>query len=131
MSRRATSTFTIDSWDEEPYDDHEGVRLSRARVTKTFSGVVAGRSTSDLRMAVTPPGSAVYVALERIVGPVDGKEGSFVLHHTATTSGGAQSGSWPVVPDSGTGQLEGLRGQAEISVGLDGGHTLILDYDFA
>jgi Protein of unknown function (DUF3224) len=34
-----------------------------------------------------------------------------------------------VVPDSGTGQLRGLRGDADIGVEPDGGHTFRLDYE--
>ncbi len=43
--------------------------------------------------------------------------------------GGAQSGSYTVVPDSGTGQLAGLSGQGDIAVDAGGAHTLTLDYD--
>jgi hypothetical protein len=31
MSERATASFDITTWDEEPYDERDGVRLSRAR----------------------------------------------------------------------------------------------------
>ena len=40
MSMRATGTFEIGAWDEEPYDDREGAKLSRTRVTKVFRGDV-------------------------------------------------------------------------------------------
>ncbi len=33
------------------------------------------------------------------------------------------------MPDTGTGDLLGLRGEAEISLGPDGGHSFSLDYD--
>jgi hypothetical protein len=35
------------------------------------------------------------------------------------------------VPDTGTGGLLGLRGEAEISVSTDGDHSFSLDYDLA
>jgi hypothetical protein len=35
------------------------------------------------------------------------------------------------VPDTETGELLGLRGEAEISVGSDGGHSFSLDYALA
>ena len=46
-------------------------------------------------------------------------------------SGDGQPASWSVVPDSGTGELQGLRGQARIDVLPDGGHVFTLDYELA
>ncbi|HEX9413581.1 MAG TPA: DUF3224 domain-containing protein [Ktedonobacterales bacterium] len=129
MSTQATGTFTIDTWESEPYDEQDGVQLARTRVTKTFHGEIAGQSTAELLMASAQEGSAAYVGFERIVGHVHDHSGSFVLHHSATTSHGAQSASWSVVPDSGTGDLRGLRGEARIIVEPDGGHAFTLDYD--
>jgi hypothetical protein len=74
-------------------------------------------------------GSAAYVGFERITGQLLGREGTFLLHHTASAARGDQPGAWTVVPDSGTGELCGLRGNAEISVASDGGHTFVLEYD--
>lgn len=131
MSKSATGTFEIESWDEKPHDEREGTRLTRTRVTKTFHGDIEGESTAELLMAYgSEEGSAAYVGFERIAGHVDGRSGSFVLHHTASTSRNGQAASWSVVPDSATGELLGLRGEAQISVEPDGGHSFTLDYDF-
>lgn len=129
MGSQATGTFTIDTWEEEPYDERDGAKLTRTRVTKTFHGQIEGQSTAELLMAYAQEGSAAYVGFERIVGRVHDRSGSFVLQHTATGSRGAQSASWSVVPDSGTGELRSLRGEARIVVEPDGGHTFTLEYD--
>ena len=129
MTTRASGTFDVEGFDQEPYDDREGATLSRARLTKTFKGDVEATSSVEMLMAVAQEGSAAYVAFERIVGAVHGRSGSFVLHHSATSSGGGQSGTWTVVPDSGTGDLRGLRGEAQIVIEPDGGHTFTLDYE--
>ena len=132
MGTQATSMFEIAGWDEEPYDDLDGTRLTRTRVTKTFRGDVEGESTAELLMAYgSEEGSAAYAGFERVVGRVHGRAGSFVLHHTATSdgSGGEPSAAWSVVPDSGTGELRGLRGEALISVEPGGGHSFALDYE--
>lgn len=129
MSIRATSMFDIDSWDGTPYDERDGVALSRTRVTKTFHGDIEGKSTAELLMAGAQEGSAAYVGFERIEGRLHGRSGSFILHHSATMSHDAQSASWTVVPDSGTGELRSLRGEAKIINEPDGGHTFTLDYD--
>ena len=131
MSTSATGKFEIDSWDEKPYDEREGARLTRTRVTKTFNGDIEGESTAELLMAYgAREGSAAYVGFERIVGSVNGRSGSFVLHHNASGARGERSATWSVVPDSGTGELGGLKGEARISIEADGGHSFTLDYDF-
>lgn len=131
MSTRAKATFEINTWDEKPYDEQEGAKLTRTHVTKTFHGEVEGESTAELLMAyAAEEGSAAYVGFERFLGRLQDRSGSFVLHHDATSSRGRQSATWSVVPDSGTGELRGLRGEARISVEPDGGHSFTLDYDF-
>jgi hypothetical protein len=126
---RATGTFDIDSWDQQPYDDRDGVQMARTRVAKTFHGEIEGTSTAELLMVGAPNGSAAYVGMERIVCRVHGRTGSFVLLHDAVRSATTQSATWSIVPDSGTGELQGLRGAAQITIEPDGGHTFTLDYD--
>jgi hypothetical protein len=130
VGERAAGTFEISGWDEAPYDERDGVRLSRALVTKTFSGDVEGESVAELLLAYgAEEGSAAYTGLERVVGRVHGRAGSFVLRHGATMERGEGEANVSVVPDSGTGELRGLRGEARISVEPDGGHTFTLDYE--
>jgi Protein of unknown function (DUF3224) len=129
MSERATASFEITTWDEQAYDEQDGIKLSRTRVVKTFRGEIEGESTAELLMAVAGQDSAAYVGVERVTGRVNGRQGSFVYLHTATAAGGAQSASWPVVADSGTGELAGIGGQVRIDNLPDGGHVLTLDYE--
>ena len=74
------------------------------------------------------PGSAGYVAMERVTGSLKGRTGSFVLQHSATMTRGTQKASIAVVPDSGTGELQGISGTMTISVGTDGSHSYEFDY---
>jgi hypothetical protein len=129
MTNQATGAFTIDDWEDEPFGEQDGVKLSRVRVTKTFAGEIAGSSTAALVMAGAQEGSAAYVGLEQVVGSVHDHSGSFVLQHSATMTKDAQSLSLTVVPDSGTGELLGVSGQGRIEIDAEGGHTLILDYE--
>jgi hypothetical protein len=55
-------------------------------------------------------GSAKFVGLERVVGRLGDRWGSFVLEHSGTFEGGVAEASWSVVPGSGTGEPRGLRG---------------------
>ena len=131
MTTHATCTFAIASWEPEEYDDRDGVKLTRTRVAKTFQGDLQGQSTAELLMAGAPGGSAVYVGLERIVGRVHDRSGSFVLVHDASMSSDGQSLNLTIMRDSGTGELQGIGGRGNITIDADGGHTLTLDYDFS
>jgi Protein of unknown function (DUF3224) len=128
MSERATASFDITTWDEQPYDEHDGVKLSRTRVVKAFRGEIEGESTAELLMALAGEDAAAYVGVERVTGRVNGRQGSFVYLHTATAAGGSQSASWPVMAGSGSGELAGISGQIRIDNLPDGGHVLTLDY---
>ena len=129
MSERAIASFDITTWDEQPWDERDGIRLSRTRVVKAFRGEIEGESTAELLMAVAGEDSAAYVGVERVAGRVNGREGSFVYLHTATAARGSQSASWPVLADSGTGELVGISGQVRIDNLPEGGHVFTLDYD--
>jgi hypothetical protein len=69
------------------------------------------------------------VGIERIVGRLHERSGSFVLVHDASMSSDGQSLSLTIMRDSGTGELQGISGQGNIIIDADGGHTLTLDYD--
>jgi hypothetical protein len=127
--RRAVATFTNDTYEEEPYDDREGTVLGRTHITRTFEGDLAGEATAELLTARAASGSAAYVALDRISGRLEGREGSFVLAHHGTVSSEGAEVAGSVVPDSGTGGLRGLHGSGQITVDEDGHHQLTLEYE--
>ena len=129
MTTRATCTFEITAWEAVEYDDLDSVKLTRTHVAKTFQGDLEGQSTAELLMAGAPGGSAVYVGLERIVGQLGGRSGSFVFVHDASMSSDGQSLSLTIMRDSGTGELQDIGGQGNIIINADGGHTLTLDYN--
>jgi Protein of unknown function (DUF3224) len=131
MTLQATSAFTITDWEPTTIDDSDGVSLTRTKVTKTFTGDLEGTSVAELLMAGAPNDSAAYVGFERIEGMLNGRAGSFILHHNAVSVGGKQSASWIIMANSGTGDLQGISGAAQIVIDADGGHTLLLDYDLA
>jgi hypothetical protein len=129
MTLHATSAFTITGWEPTTIDDRDGVNLTRTKVIKTFTGDLEGASVAELLMAGAPNDSAAYVGFERIEGKLNGRAGSFILHHNAVSARGEQSATWTIMTDSGTGELEDISGAAQIVIDADGGHTLILDYD--
>jgi Protein of unknown function (DUF3224) len=108
---KATGTFTIKSWDEQPFAELEGApKLTRARVTTTYTGDLDGEGTSVLVMAYDGA-DASYAGYERVVGSLGGRSGSFVLRLAGGFEQGAARTDWTVVEGSGTGELAGLQGQ--------------------
>ena len=131
MRTRATGTFEVKTWDEKPYDESGGgAKLTRARVTKSFHGDIEGEGTLEYLMAYRGDGSASFVGLERVVGQVGGRSGSFVLQHGGTFEGGTAKVTWLVVPGCGTGDLRGLRGEGGFASGHQQRYPMTLDYDF-
>ena len=102
--------------------------LVRMALDKRFSGDLEASSLGQM-LASNPgvEGSAGYVAIERVVGTLGGRSGSFVLQHSGTLNRGAPSLSVAVVPDSGTEGLLGLVGSMTIER-VDGKHLYRFDY---
>ena len=124
-------TFEVTMTAEPPYDDVDGVTLARVAFDKRFRGPLDATSKVNMIGARTPvQGSAGYVAIERVRGTLDGKEGTFVLQHSGLMNRGAPSLTVTVVPDSGTGALKGLSGTMEIRI-VDGKHFYTFDYELA
>ena len=130
MKNVANARFTIKSWDEKPYSEGEDLpKLTRAAVAKTFAGDIGGDGHVEYLMMYRSDGSATFVGLERIVGQVAGKTGSFVLQRTGVFENGMAKESYFVVPGSGTGDLRGLRGEGTSAVGHGIEHPLALNYE--
>lgn len=130
MKSVANSRFTITGWDEKPYSEGPDLpKLTRAAVTKTFTGDIAGEGQVEYLMMYRSDGSATFVGLERVVGQVAGKTGSFVLQRTGVFENGTAKESYVVIPGSGTGDLRGLRGEGKSAVGHGSEHPLTLSYE--
>ncbi len=131
MSTHATATFQVKSWDEKPYDEiDDGPKLTRVSVTKSFAGDIEGEGTLEYLMIQRDDGSASFVGLERVVGRVGDRSGSFVLQHTGTYEEGTAKDAFSVVPGSGTGDLRGLRGEGSFASAHAENYPITLDYDF-
>jgi hypothetical protein len=129
--RRAVSTFVNHRHDAETYDDSEGAVLGRIHIERSFQGDLEGVATAELLTATAENGAAVYLALDRISGRLDGREGSFVLHHRGLPSADGAEIDGAIVPGSGTGELKGIAGKGAITVDEDGTHRLTLEYELA
>lgn len=132
MKQSATARFAITSWDEKPYSEGKDLpRLTRASVTRTFTGDVEGEGQVEYLMMYRADGSASFVGLERVVGRVGERTGSFVLQRVGAFENGRAKESYSVVGGSGTGELVGLRGEGSSDVGHGLDHPFSLNYDLA
>lgn len=130
MRNNANARFAIKSWDEKPYSEGRDLpKLSRASVSKTFTGDIEGEGQVEYLMMYRSDGSAAFVGLERVVGRIGGKSGTFVLQRVGVFEGGEAKESYSVVPGSATGELQGLRGDGSSAVGHGMEHPFSLSYD--
>jgi len=131
MSHRAEAAFTIDDSTTTPVDWPRG-DMGRVRWIKTYTGEVAGAGTLESVMCQLTtedgaPEARTFLGLERVEGEVHGRKGSFALIHLATSLGDENRMDLTIQPGSGTGELTGITGTAEMLPG----HGFVLEYELA
>ena len=132
MKKSAKARFAIKSWDETPYSEgQDQPKLTRATVTKTYTGDIEGEAQVEYLMMYRRDGSATFVGLERVVGRLGGKTGTFVLQRTGVFESGQAKESYTVIRGSGTGDLQGLLGNGTSAVGHGMEHPFTLSYELA
>ncbi len=114
----ATTNFEVTFTPQEP--DNAPARaagLQRVAIEKQFKGDLVGTSNAEMLTSGDAARSGAYVAIEKFTGKLHGRSGSFVLVHRALMNRGVPEGwSVEIVPDSGTGELQGIRGQLTIRI---------------
>jgi hypothetical protein len=109
---QAHGTFSIKNWDEKPFAEHaQAPKLTRADVVNTYSGDLEGEGTVGHIMFYESETHATYVGYERLVGRLRGRAGTFVVHSQGTFKDGLATTTWSIEPNSGTGDLKGVRGK--------------------
>lgn len=126
IARRIAKT-----WNEIPYDELDGApKLTRSRVTNAFEGGIEGEGWEEYLMLCRDDDSGSFVSLERIIGCIGDRRGSFVMQSVGTYENGVAQGRMTVVAGSGSGDLTGLRGEGQFTV-LQGRYaTIMLDYEW-
>jgi hypothetical protein len=131
MTTRASGVFEVKLSPQAPDGETGEASLGRMLIDKQFHGDLEAASKGQMLAAGTSvKGSAGYVAMERVSGTLHGRDGTFVLQHSGAMSRGAQQLTVSVVPDSGTGQLDGLAGNMNIII-ADGKHSYEFEYTLA
>lgn len=131
MATQAQATFKIESWDEETYGELAGGgKLTRASVKQALSGDIEGDGAVEWLLCYRADETADFVGLQSVAGKVGARSGSFVLQVNGSFDGGKAMGEWSVVPGSGTGELEGIRGRGGFSAPPGSEAAVTLEYDF-
>ncbi len=125
LSQTASGTFEVNL---KPEAQSEETGIGRMSLSKTFLGQFEGTSSGTMLASHgNPQTSAVYVAIERLEGRLEGRSGSFILAHKGTMTAHEQSVSITIAPDSGTDELEGISGTCEIEID-QGAHRYKIEY---
>ncbi|MEM7352052.1 MAG: DUF3224 domain-containing protein [Acidobacteriota bacterium] len=128
MTARAEGSFEVKIGPLNLHHESGDANLGRMSIDKTFLGDLDATSFGEMLSARTAnQGSAGYVAIEKVTGKLEGREGTFVLQHSSTMERGEPRQSITVVPDSATGDLEGLTGSMVIDI-TDGKHLYVFEY---
>ena len=127
MTHHAVGTFEVAVTPADPEVVEAGLGLSRYTLAKTFSGGMTGQGVGQMLAGGPSATTGSYVALERFVGTLDGREGAFLLAHRGDMGPDGFSLSITVVPNSGTGALTGIAGVFELTI-ADGQHKYDLAY---
>jgi hypothetical protein len=131
MSHTAKGPFDVKLSPQPLAVDDAGGGAARARLAldKRYQGDLDATSNGEMLSAMTETqGSAGYVAIEKVTGTLAGRSGSFALQHNGTMTRGTPKLEIIVVPDSGSGGLEGLSGSMRIVIAEGGKHFYEFDY---
>ena len=122
---RATGPFDVTL---KPQPTATTAGLGRFSIDKQYRGDLEAISKGEMLSAGgNVQGSAGYVAIERVSGTLQGKNGSFILQHVGTMNRGTPQLTVTVIPDSGTDELTGLSGSMHIT-NAAGKHVYAFDY---
>jgi Protein of unknown function (DUF3224) len=127
----ATGKISVRKYEPAAYDEPaDAPALVRIHVEEDFSGDIVGSGVAEFLQTAQGESDASFVGVERVTGSIGGRSGSFVFQDQGTVKDGVVSGSWFVVPGSGTGELRGLRGEGGFRADLGQGADITLDHWF-
>ncbi|GAB3088716.1 DUF3224 domain-containing protein [Lysobacter terrae] len=129
MNQQVKGPFDVKRTAMEAVDAGGDASFGRIRFEKRFHGDLDATSVVEMLSAGNPAtGSAGYVAVEHLIGSLQGRRGRFMMQHNGVMNRGQASLTLTVVPDSGTDELAGLHGRMQIDIAEDGAHFYTFDY---
>ena len=131
MSTHAQAQFKVQSWDENTYQELDGdAKLTRASVGQEFTGDLEGGGSVEWLMCYREDKTADFVGLQRFVGRIGSRSGSFVMQTRGSFDGTEAKGRLDVVAGSGTEDLSAITGTGAFTAPLGSTASVELAYDF-
>lgn len=110
-ARYADGTFEIRTWEETAVAAlPDGAKVVHLAATSDFTGDLVGTAQAEEEHYIRADGTRDFAGVIVVTGTLAGRTGTVVIRTTGTFDGTAARSDWQVVPDSGTGELRGLRG---------------------
>ena len=114
MPKHAKGSFDVTLTPQEQPAD---APVARMLLHKEFHGDLEAVAHGEMLAGHEPlTGAGVYVAIDRVTGTLHGRSGSFLIAHRGIRNSEGQSLDIVIVPGTGTGQLEGIRGSVGIQI---------------
>jgi hypothetical protein len=111
--------------------DDSAMAIGRLLLDKRYHGELEATAAGQMLAVRTGiENSAGYVAMEQVSGTLLGRIGTFALQHSGVMDRGEQELVISVVPDSGTGELDGLTGTMSIII-AKGKHSYDFEFSLA
>ncbi|WP_409471276.1 DUF3224 domain-containing protein [Streptomyces sp. HC307] len=113
MPVQTSGHFTFANWEERTLTPSEvSPKLAHATVTNAFSGgIEATDTTCEYTIVYVTEKTGTFTGMEVLAGRLDGREGTFVAEERGSfDADGTVHCTFEIVPGSGTGELDGLRG---------------------
>lgn len=129
MATRVSGSFEVQMIPQEPSETIKEAAIGRMALEKRYNGELDAVGRGEMLIVHgAVDDSSGYVAIERVIGTLQGRAGGFALLHQGIMNRGEPSLSVVVAPDSGTGELVGLSGKMSLS--NDGGeHAYEFEFD--
>ena len=128
MTQAAKGSFTITMIPPPAGEGGGRLAVGRMFIDKQYTGDFVGTGQGEMLSAGNPAaGSAGYVAIEHVIGTLNGRSGSFALQHSGTMHDGDSHLVIAIVPGSGTGDLFGIEGKLTLDI-AERQHFYQIDY---
>jgi Protein of unknown function (DUF3224) len=126
MPHHANGPFDVKVTPQESAPD---AAVARMLLYKEFHGDLEAIAHGEMMAAHEPlTGAGVYVAIDRVIGTLNGRSGSFLIAHRGIRNADGQELSIVIVPGSGTGQLTGITGTVGIEI-VGKAHSYSIEYE--
>lgn len=121
-------SFQVKSSPLENDSTTQEIGAMRMKFDKTFLGPLSATSiVSMMGIMDRNTGSGAYVAIEKIIGELENKKGSFCMTHSSSMNQGVPQQSITVIPGTGTDELKNISGNMIIDI-VDGNHFYTFQY---